>query len=371
MADASWKEYETAAMKRALKLAARGRGKVEPNPMVGACIVKGKRVVAEGLHRRFGGPHAETAALARAGRRATKAEMFVTLEPCSHHAKTPPCVDAIIAAGLARVVVAMRDPFKRVRGRGIERLRKAGVRVDVGLLKDEAKRLNAPFVKLRTRGLPWFIAKYAMTLDGNIAAASGHSRWISSEASREIVHRLRARVDAILIGIETALADDPLLTPRPPGARTPARIVLDSRARLGLDSKLVASAGKAPLIVVVAGFAPTRRVRALAAAGADVIVLPGAKTVDVGELAQELGRREMTNVVVEGGAAILGSFFEARLIDEVMIFVAPRFAGEGISAVRGWTIDRIDRGPRLEEIKRRAVGPDTMIAGRVVYPRRR
>jgi len=362
-----WKQYEIAAMKRALALARRGRGSVEPNPMVGAAIVRNRRSIAGGYHHRFGGPHAEIDALEKAGRRARGAEMFVTLEPCSHFGKTPPCADAVIAAGIARVVVAMKDPFPLVAGRGIARLRKAGLEVDVGLLAGEARALNAPFVKLRTRGVPYVIAKYAMTADGNVAAASGDSRWISCPASRCLVHKLRGRVDAIVVGIETALKDDPLLTARPTGKRTPARVVLDSRARLPLDSALVKSARRVPLIVAVTKAAPRSRTKALSDRGAQVLVLPGIRRVSVAALARALGKREMTNILVEGGPRVLGSFFAAKLVDEMMIFVAPKLAGAGIPAVAGWSIARMGDAPALMDVRCEKSGRDLLIRGAVSY----
>ncbi|MCD6404860.1 MAG: bifunctional diaminohydroxyphosphoribosylaminopyrimidine deaminase/5-amino-6-(5-phosphoribosylamino)uracil reductase RibD, partial [Planctomycetes bacterium] len=322
-----WAPYETEAMGRALALARRGRGAVEPNPMVGAVIVRNGKIIAEGYHHRFGAPHAEVGAIKAAGRRARGAEMFVSLEPCCHYGKTPPCTDAIIAARIARVVVAMKDPFEKVHGKGIARLRSAGVKVETGLFEERARILNAPFIKLRTKALPWVIAKYAMTLDGNIAAASGDSHWISCDESRRKVHRLRGLVDAIVVGAGTALADDPLLTARPPGRRTPARVILDSRARLSVESKLVGTVNEAGLIVAATKAAPARRVKALRAAGAEVIILPGGARIDVVALGRELAAREMTNILVEGGAEVLGSFFAARLVDECVVFVAPTLAG--------------------------------------------
>jgi diaminohydroxyphosphoribosylaminopyrimidine deaminase/5-amino-6-(5-phosphoribosylamino)uracil reductase len=364
-----WKEYEIAAMDLALALAARGRGAVEPNPMVGATIVKGRRIIAQGFHRRFGGPHAEVEALRKAGRRARGAELFVTLEPCSHFGKTPPCADAIIAAGIKRVVIAMKDPFKLVRGRSIARLRSAGIRVDVGLLGARARELNAPFIRLRTSGLPYVIAKYAMTADGNIATASGDSHWISCETSRRIVHYLRGRVDAIVIGVDTAVADDPLLTARPAGRRVPARIVLDSSARLPQRLRLVRTAKAAPLIVAVTSVATPKRVKALRSRGAEVLVLPGRGRVDVRALLRELGRREMTNVLVEGGAKVLGSFFAAGLVDECLIFIAPKIAGDGTRPVAGFKVSRMNRAVALYDVSYGRAGCDVVLTGKVRRPR--
>ena len=240
-------ELDSWQMARALELAARGEGFVEPNPMVGCVIARGAEIIGEGWHRKFGGPHAEVEALHVAGTRARGATLYVTLEPCCHQGKTPPCTDAILASGLGRVVVAQRDPFPAVAGGGIERLRQAGLAVEVGLREAEARRLNAPYLKLTESGRPWVIAKWAMTLDGKLASRTGDSRWISNEASRAIVHQLRGRVDAIVVGRGTAGQDDPLLTARPAGPRVATRIVLDTRASLASDSQLVTTAGEAPV----------------------------------------------------------------------------------------------------------------------------
>jgi diaminohydroxyphosphoribosylaminopyrimidine deaminase / 5-amino-6-(5-phosphoribosylamino)uracil reductase len=390
-----WKDYEVAAMRRAIKLAARGQGFVEPNPMVGAVIVKNRRVVGEGHHHMFGGPHAETFALCEAEKAARGAEVFVTLEPCSHFGKTPPCADALIAAGVKRVVAAMKDPDARVAGKGFAKLRRAGIAVDVGLLADEAARLNAPYVKLRTTGMPWVVAKYAMTADGRIATSSGESHWISCEESRRVVHRLRGRVDAIVVGVGTVLVDDPLLTARPRGRRVAARVVMDSKARTPLSSKLVATAAEAPLIIATGTAAPGPNVEALREYGAEVLMAGNGRAiggigqgrrssqggqgrpplqsaddagrVDAAALAAELGKREMTNVLVEGGASVLGSFFAARMVDEVMIFVAPKLVGEGRAPIDGWMIPNIAAAATLDDFKVARHGCDVMLTGRVRY----
>lgn len=361
--DMAWKECEIAAMERALELAARARGAVEPNPMVGAVIVRRGRIIAEGWHRRFGRAHAEIEALTKAGRRARGAEVFVTLEPCSHFGKTPPCADALVKAGVSRVVVAMKDPFGKVRGRGIARLRAAGIRVDVGLLGREARRLNAPYIKLCTSGLPYVTLKFAMTADGNIAAANGDSRWVAGEASRRLVHRLRRLSDAIVAGVGTAIIDDPLLTARPPGGRVLTRVVLDSKARLPLSSRLVRTARRTPLVVVATKSAPTARRRALERAGAEVIVQRRRGRVDIRALLRLLGRREMTNVIVEGGALVAGSFLSARVVDEVLIFVAPKLAGAGRSPVRGWAARAMAAAVPIEDATYFRVGDDVLIRG--------
>jgi diaminohydroxyphosphoribosylaminopyrimidine deaminase/5-amino-6-(5-phosphoribosylamino)uracil reductase len=320
---------ETAAMRRALDVARRGEGRVEPNPMVGAVVLgSDETVLAEGWHDRFGGPHAEAAALAAAGDRARGGTLVVTLEPCCHHGKTPPCTDAILAAGIARVVVAAGDPFPAVAGGGIAALRAAGIDVATGLLEHEARRLTAPYRKLVTTGLPWVIAKWAATRDGRLAMPSGGDRWISSPESRALVHSLRARVDAIAVGSGTALADDPLLTARPPGPRPLLRVVLDGRARLPLDGRLVRTARESPLLVAVGAAAPAERIAALEAAGCEVWRADGEQPVDrLRGLLAELGRRRVTNLLVEGGPAVFATLFAAGLADEVWEFVSPRDAG--------------------------------------------
>jgi len=323
-----WRSDEVDWMGRALELARRGRGAVEPNPMVGAVVVREGQVVGEGWHQRFGGPHGEVEALRRAGERARGATVYVTLEPCCHQGKTPPCTRALIEAGVIRVVVACRDPFPPVALGGVPELEGAGVAVDVGLLRREAQELNAPYFKLRAAGRPFVTAKWAMTLDGKVATHTGDSRWVSSEAARQRVQELRGRSDGVLVGIGTALADDPLLTCRLPGARPLTRIVLDSGARLPLGSRLVRTADDAPLLVVVGEGAPEDRVRPLQEAGARVLVLPRSDAgVSLPALLDELGRRDMSNLLVEGGPTVLADFFERRLVDQVVVYVAPKVVG--------------------------------------------
>jgi diaminohydroxyphosphoribosylaminopyrimidine deaminase/5-amino-6-(5-phosphoribosylamino)uracil reductase len=327
---------DEAVMRRAIELAARGRGFVEPNPQVAAVVTAAgdpNRIVGVGWHQHFGGPHAEVIALAAAGGAARGGTLFVTLEPCCHHGKTPPCTDAILAAGVARVVVAAGDPFPQVAGRGIESLRQAGVVVETGLCEAEAMRLTAPFRKLVTHGRPWVIAKWAMSLDGRLTVAAGHDRWISSPESRALVHDLRSRIDAVAIGIGTALADDPLLTVRmtdlaATGPRRPLRIVLDSLARLPLESRLVQTARDTPLLVSVGPAAPADRVAALTAAGVEVWKgTDPDHAVRLGHLLDDLGRRRITNLLVEGGSELLAAFFAAGAVDEVWAFVAPKILG--------------------------------------------
>lgn len=327
--------HDAAAMSRAIELARRGAGRVEPNPQVGAVVAirdpAGRlETVGEGWHAEFGGPHAEVMALRAAGERARGATLYVTLEPCCHHGKTPPCTDAIVAAGVARVIVGARDPFPAVNGGGIAALEAAGLTVEVGPGAAEATRLIAPFRTLVLRHRPWVIAKWAMSLDGALATGTPEDRWLSSAESRGLVHELRGRIDGILVGIGTALADDPLLTARPPGPRAPLRIVLDSAARLPLTSRLVTTARETPVLVAVGPDAPPARIDALRAAGCEVWQGSDAdKTARLHALLAELGRRRHTTLLVEGGPEVLRGLFAAGSVDEVWTFIAPRIVGGG------------------------------------------
>jgi diaminohydroxyphosphoribosylaminopyrimidine deaminase / 5-amino-6-(5-phosphoribosylamino)uracil reductase len=342
-------------MLQALELAERGRGWVEPNPLVGAVVVQGDRIVGAGWHEKYGQAHAEVNALAAAGDAARGATLHVTLEPCCHHGKTPPCTQAVLRSGVARVVTAMLDPFPEVAGQGASLLRAAGVAVEVGLCEAEARRLNAPYLKLLATHRPYVHAKWAMSLDGKIATSTGDSKWISGEASRRRVHALRGRMDAIVVGIGTVLADDPLLTARPAGPRTATRVVLDTQGRLPPDCQLAQTAHEAPLLVATA-------------VDGDVgerLVLPVEQgRVSVTVLLDELGRRRMTNVLVEGGAEVLGSFFEARAVDEVWVFVAPRIiGGQGKSAIGGLGVSRLADSLRLKEWGVEQVEEDVLLHG--------
>jgi diaminohydroxyphosphoribosylaminopyrimidine deaminase/5-amino-6-(5-phosphoribosylamino)uracil reductase len=359
--------HDAVAMRRALLLASRGEGCVEPNPMVGAVVADTEgRLVAEGWHERFGGPHAEVVALERAGLAARGGTLYVTLEPCCHHGKTPPCTEAIRSAGISRVVVAAGDPFPAVNGGGISALRAGGINVETGLLETEALRLTAPFRKLISTGRPWVTAKWAMSLDGRIATATGESQWISGTESRALVHGLRGRVDAIAVGIGTALADDPLLTARPAGPRTALRIVFDSHARLPPASRLANSAKDTPVLVVVGPNAPPARVQILEELGCELWTDNAPqRSEDLQGLLAELGRRRLTNLLVEGGPTLLGSFFDARLVDEAWVFLAPVIIGgtAAPAAVGGQGIPSLRDLHRLaiEEISQ--LGPDLLVRG--------
>ncbi len=320
-------------MQRALELAEGGRGRVSPNPLVGAVVVRDGDVIGEGFHAELGGLHAERAALEdcrQRGEDPSGATMYVTLEPCAHQGRQPPCVEAILEAGISRVVVASEDPSEKAAGRGPGILRDSGVEIAfaAGAEAASARLLNQPFRKHARTGLPLVTLKLAMSLDGQTAAPPSDSPWISSEASRALVQRWRAESDAIAVGIGTALADDPLLTARQPDARQPIRIVFDSRARLPLDSQLLSTLDQSPVLVVTSADADASRVGALRAAGAETLVAGGATPADrISSALADLGRRDVTSLFLEGGQTLAASFLAAGQIDESRTFVAPVLLG--------------------------------------------
>jgi diaminohydroxyphosphoribosylaminopyrimidine deaminase/5-amino-6-(5-phosphoribosylamino)uracil reductase len=361
-------------MHRALELAALARGRTSPNPMVGAVIVRDGRVVGEGYHRRAGTPHAEVHALRAAGEQAWGATLYVNLEPCNHQGRTPPCTEAIIAAGIAEVHMAMLDPNPRVNGQGRVRLEEAGIRTTVGVLEAEAHELNEVFVTYITAGRPFVIAKFAASLDGKIATRTGESRWITGEAARQRVHALRDTVDAILVGASTVLADDPLLTTRLPDREVhhPLRIILDSRGRVPLQARLYDPALPGKTLLATTPALPAEHRVALEARGIEVLTLPADAQgrVDLPALLAALGQREVTSLLVEGGGMVLGSFFEARLVDKVLAFLAPLVIGgrDAPGAVAGKGVERLAGAARLERVRVERVGEDVLVTG---YPRGR
>ncbi|MBN9118575.1 MAG: bifunctional diaminohydroxyphosphoribosylaminopyrimidine deaminase/5-amino-6-(5-phosphoribosylamino)uracil reductase RibD [Planctomycetes bacterium] len=363
-------------MRHALALAEKGRGYVEPNPMVGAVVLDSTgHFVGEGWHQKFGGPHAEVFALAEAGERARGGTLVVTLEPCCHHGKTPPCTDAVLRAGIARVVAAMADPFPRVAGGGLAVLRAAGVEVSVGLCERDAVALNAPYLKLLRTGRPWVHAKWAMTLDGKLATRASDSVWISGEESRRRVHELRGRVDAVIVGRRTVAADDPLLTARPPGPRTPARVVVSASGELPERCRLRATARpdgprevpltdpetRGPVIVFTAN---PHRLAGWAADGAEVVGLRDA-AMSLDAVLADLGQRRFTNVLIEGGAGLLGSALDARAADEFHVFVAPKVVGGAAapSPVGGAGVARMADALALDRVTFEPSGADVYVHG--------
>lgn len=354
-------------MQRALGLARRALGWVSPNPAVGAVLVKDGVVVGEGWTQPPGQAHAEIVALRQAGPRAVGATLYVTLEPCDHYGRTPPCSLAIIQAGVAEVHASMLDPNPLVAGKGLDRLRAAGIAVHLGQGEQEAREIMEAYLKWIVTRVPFVTAKFAMSLDGKIATTSGDSRWITGEESRSYVHELRAASDAILVGVNTVLADDPQLTARDERGQAlphqPLRVVLDSHARTPPTARMLKQAGKT--LVAVARPDPSRAL-ALAGAGAEVEPVPAEDgTVAVGELLRRLGQRQVTSVLVEGGGTVLGTLFDQRLVDKVVAFVAPIIIGgkRSPSPVAGAGVERIADALRLKHVRVRQFGQDVAIIG--------
>jgi len=362
-------EPDARSMKRALRLALRGQGRTSPNPMVGAVIVKAGQLIGQGHHKQVGGPHAEIWALRQAGDKARGATIYVTLEPCSHHGRTPPCTDALIQAGLARVVGAVEDPNPQVSGKGFRMLQEAGIEIEVGLLADEARRLNAPYFKHTTTGLPLVSLKAAMSLDGKIATATGESRWITGDRARALGHRLRASHDAVLVGVGTVLADDPRLTVRDARGRSPLRVVVDSLARTAADAAIL-TADRTPPVVAVTRQAPRKRLEALQRAGAEIWEMPSHRgQVDLHALMKRLGERQVQSVLVESGGTLTAALLDANLADRVYFFVAPRLIGgaEAPSPVGGSGVAKLSEAWRLENVRVRRVGEDFLLSGDIAH----
>ena len=363
--DAGW-------MARALELAERGRGLTSPNPLVGAVVVREGRVVGEGFHARAGGPHAEVEALARAGAAAGGATLYVTLEPCNHVGRTAPCVDAVLAAGVRRVVAAIADTNPRVRGGGAERLRAAGVEVSLGCGADEALAQNRVFFTAVRELRPHVTLKCAMTLDGKIAAADGAARWITGKEARREAHRMRSQSDAVAVGIGTALADDPALDVRldEPWPREPYRVVVDSAARLPVAARLIAAGTAARAVVAVTDGAPAHRVAALEARGATVLRCKARQArVDVEDLCAQLFALDVMALLVEGGGGLAAAFAEAGLVDRAAFFVAPKLLGGAAAptAIAGAGRPLAD-ALILDAVRVRAVGADWLFEGDVRRP---
>jgi len=358
-------------MRAALRLAGKGGGLTSPNPMVGAVVVRDGMIVGKGYHEYVGGPHAEVNALRAAADSAAGATLYVTLEPCNHFGRTPPCTQAILAAGVSRVVIGMADPNAHVKGGGADYLRARGVNVELGVLEHECRLLNQGFIKHVTTGLPHVTLKAAMTLDGRIATRKGDSKWISNELSRRFVHDLRCRLDAVLVGIGTVLADDPLLTARV-GKRTrcrqPTRIVLDSDLQIPVHSRLVQTARDCPLCIACSEQAAADRVETLERKGAKVLCLPSANgRVDLPALLLELGKLPLTSLLVEGGSRVLGEFIEQGLADDFYFFYAPKILAdpEGLPSFSGKVREYMSEAIAVHALKVRRFGKDVMLCGRI------
>lgn len=355
-------------MRRALELGAQAEGRTRPNPAVGAVVVAENQIVGEGFHPAAGQPHAEVFALQAAAERAENADLYVTLEPCSHQGRTGPCTEAIIAAGIRRVFVGTQDPNPKVAGSGIRRLQQAGIHVEAGFCEAECRRLIAPFAKHVTTGLPYVILKSAVTLDGQTATSTGDSQWISNSRSREEVHRLRDRVDAIMVGVGTVLNDDPKLTTRLPGGRDPLRIVVDSQLRTPPAAALLHLDSSAETLIAHISSAPMeRRSRLIENRAALLETAESDGRVDLHDLLFQLGRRGVQSILLEGGAQLNAAFLKADLIDRMMVFVAPKMIGGtgGFGIFAGEGFARLADAKQLQDIRFRQFGDDILIEGEV------
>ncbi|MBA2251096.1 MAG: bifunctional diaminohydroxyphosphoribosylaminopyrimidine deaminase/5-amino-6-(5-phosphoribosylamino)uracil reductase RibD [Nitrospirales bacterium] len=354
-------------MKRALRLAAKGRGRTSPNPMVGAVIVSRSRIVGQGYHHRAGDPHAEVLALRAAGKQARGGTLYVTLEPCCHTRKrTPPCVPVLVESGLRRVVVATPDPNPQVKGRGVSRLRRACIDVTVGCCREEAEQLNEAYIHWITTGRPFLTLKAAMTLDGKIATAGGDSRWITGREARLQIHRLRGQVDAVMVGIGTVLHDDPQLTARPPGSkvRQPVRVILDSRLRIPLNAKVLSTKGGGEVVIVTTRHAATPRIENLQRLGATIVIVPAEHgRVSLNVCLTELGKRGITSVLLEGGSELNASALSGGLVHRLQLYVAPTLlGGQNAKGVFGGTspTSLTDAQP-LKDVQLKRIGRDVFI----------
>lgn len=355
-------------MRHALALAEKARGETSPNPLVGAVVVKGRKIIGEGYHQRAGMPHAEVIALAEAKEKARRATLYVNLEPCVHYGRTPPCVDAIVKAGLSRVVIATPDPNPLVNGQGIRLLRQAGIKVDCGLLQKEAERLNEFFFTYHQQQRPFVILKWAMSLDGRTSTDSGDSRWISNQASRQYVHQLRSQVDAILVGVETVIRDDPSLNIRLKGyrGRQPKRVILDYYLKIPLTARCVAKKNGGEAWVITSKETEVEKIRSLTKQGAKVICLSGrGGKIDLKRVMELFFREQILSVLVEGGRRVAGSFIRQKLVDKIVAFVAPKIIGGGkiTSPLVDWGVKAISDSVQLKNIEIKIFNADVCIEG--------
>ncbi len=354
-------------MRMALQLAEKARGRTSPNPMVGAVVVKNDRVISRGYHRKAGEPHAEAIALKQAGKAAKGATLYVTLEPCSHtNKRTPPCTPLVLQSGVKRVVVAMIDPNPHVSGGGIKTLRKSGIEVVTGVLETEAKKLNEAFIKYITTGVPFVTLKIAQTLDGKIATSSGESKWITGEKAREEGHRLRDTNDAILVGINTVLKDNPSLTTRIPRGRDPIRVIVDTKLRTPLKAKIITQKSSAKTYIATLDTMPKDKLVKLLDAGAEVLLAKGGKGhVDLKNLMKMLGGFGVTSVMIEGGAEVHASALKSGIVDKVVMFIAPMLmtGKDSLCSIGGVSPTRLTQSIRLRNMTSRMAGDDLMIEG--------
>jgi len=354
-------------MREALELALKGIGKTSPNPAVGCVIVKNGKIIGRGYHKKAGKPHAEINAMRDAKRNKKDvrgATMYVTLEPCCFYGRTPPCTKAIINAGIQRVVAAMKDPNPKVAGKGFKELRKASIEVKSGVLEEDAKEINEAYIKFMTTGLPFVIAKAALSADGKMAAKRGALKWITGEKARLEGRKLRALVDAVIVGANTVVKDNPRLTCRVKGCRNPKRVIVDARLIINEKSKVFNK--EAETIVATTSKAPKKKIAALKKRGANVLVIGNGDRVDLKKLLKELASMEVTSIMIEGGGKLLGSAFDAGIVDKVIFFITPKIIGPGIS-IESKAFKTIDDAFRLKDIEMMPIGEDLMIVG---YPRK-
>lgn len=379
---------DTDYMKIAYHLALKGKGKTSPNPLVGALLVKGSKIIAQGWHRRCGGPHAEIMALKRAGRRAQGARLYVTLEPCFHFGRTPPCVDVIMKSGLRQVVIGMKDPNPLTRGKSIATLKKNGIKVkslrlhsgQADFLKKELKDMNEAFEKYIKYNYPFVVAKTAQTLDGKIATANGQSKWITGKRTRDYARELRNDFDAILVGIHTVLKDNPGLNATGRSKRL-KKIILDSSLRIPLKAKLFRNTRPGDCIIATTKRADQKKLKLLRKRGVNVMICPTSslsegtrsgkrRRIHIKWLLKELAKQEITSILFEGGAQVIGSALKEKIVDKMIIFVAPKIMGDqrALGSVEGFNISHVDRALRLKETCIKKIGQDFLIKGKVVYP---
>lgn len=352
-------------MRLALKLAQKGLGKTSPNPMVGAVIVKDGRIIAQGYHHAFGADHAEVDALKHAQEDVAGATLYVTLEPCRHFGKTPPCTDAILQSKIGRLVIGMLDPDPRMKGESVKLLNRNGIKTTVGVLEAACLALNEKYIKHRTTGVPFVTLKWAQTLDGRIATAQGSSRWISSPESQKLAHQLRAANDAILAGVNTVIMDNPELTTRLVKGRNPLRVILDSQLRIPLDSKVLANQKTAKTLVAATPRASKQKLAALQKMGIEVLTIPpdSQGRVDLKKLLQALGKREISSLLVEGGGEVITSFLRLGLADKLVVIIAPRILGTGTDAVGDLNITDLAKAYRLTIERVYRSGVDIVVEG--------
>lgn len=351
-------------MKRALTLARKGVGRTAPNPVVGCVIVRDGKIVGEGWHKKAGTPHAEIHALNMAGEAACGADVYVTLEPCCHHGKTPPCCDALIAAGVRRVVAGMVDPFPQVAGKGLQTLQQAGIRVEDGMLEEQCQELNKGFIKVVTTGMPYLIYKSAMTMDGNIATVTGHSRWVTGEKSRSLVHRLRSQCDAVMVGVDTIIADNPQLTVRHVKGRDPIRVIVDSRLRTPESVHVLQGPDVAKTIIATCETDPTVHQRYLSQGATLLVCRQYDGRVEMTDLLAKLAKQGVQTILLEGGSRLAGDLLQHGLIDECIFFYAPKVVGNGFAPFAITGISSMEDAFRLSIQKISRSGDDVVVYAR-------